>query len=344
MPITPKARKDLPDPEATVFDAAEAAEIETRTTGYTDTIVTELGAAVEASMQPKDADLTAIAALTTAPFGRELLTKANAAAVREALALGTAALQPTGAFDAAGAASAAQAASQPLDADLTAIAALTTTTLGRSLLAALSSAELRTITNAAAATHAAQHQYGGADQVDQPRYDPYDSLPYVVPMGYPAGTTTTLTAKRGYHNRFTVARKREFKFVRFGVAVVGTGAEEKWDGAIWKLNGSKFERLASSGYKAVNMTSLGPKFVEMTSAAVCEPGSVYYVGAQPETVSGTPQIVAVISNNANVGDIAGTGTLGNRIFLIRSEAGAFPSSIEGGFSGTQNPWLIPSEV
>lgn len=39
------------------------------------------------------------------------------------------------AFDALGAAAAAQAASQPLDADLTAIAALATTAFGRALLA-----------------------------------------------------------------------------------------------------------------------------------------------------------------------------------------------------------------
>jgi hypothetical protein len=175
------------------------------------------------------------------------------------------------------------------------------------------------------------------------QYDPFDSLPYIAPMGYSAGTTSTLTAKRGYFSRFTVSRKREFKFVRFGVAIVN-GAEDKFDGAIFKLNGAKFERLASAGYVKVNTTTLGPKAIEMTSVAVCEPGQVYYVGFQPETVTGTPQVVAVISNNANVGDIAGTGTLGNRIFLIRTETAAFPATLEGGFAGSQNPWLVPSEV
>ena len=48
--------------------------------------------------------------------------------------LGTASLSNVGDFDAAGAAAAAQAASQPLDSDLTAIAALTTTAYGRALL------------------------------------------------------------------------------------------------------------------------------------------------------------------------------------------------------------------
>jgi hypothetical protein len=43
--------------------------------------------------QPLDGDLTAIAALTTTSYGRELLTRADAAAVRSALSLGTLATQ-----------------------------------------------------------------------------------------------------------------------------------------------------------------------------------------------------------------------------------------------------------
>ena len=68
-----------------------------------------MAAAVNA-YQPKDADLTAIAALSTTTFGRNLLTHLDAAAALTALG------------------------GQPLDADLTAIAALTTTAYGRGLL------------------------------------------------------------------------------------------------------------------------------------------------------------------------------------------------------------------
>jgi hypothetical protein len=55
-------------------------------------------------------------------------------------------------FEAAGAAAAAQAASQPLDSDLTAIAALTTTSYGRSLLALADAAALMAALSAASDT------------------------------------------------------------------------------------------------------------------------------------------------------------------------------------------------
>lgn len=116
--------------------------------------------------QPLDSDLTAIAALSTTSYGRAFLALADAAAARTALALGTAAVAATGDFDAAGAASTAQgaaiaaaasdattkanaaqaaaiAASQPVDSDLTAIAALTTTSFGRGLLVLADAAALR---------------------------------------------------------------------------------------------------------------------------------------------------------------------------------------------------------
>ncbi len=68
-------------------------------------------------LQPLDADLTAIAALSTQGYGRSLLTLADAAALRSAggLVVGTDV--------------------QAFDADLAAIAALSTTSFGRSLLA-----------------------------------------------------------------------------------------------------------------------------------------------------------------------------------------------------------------
>lgn len=101
-------------------------------------------AAADVGAQPVDSDLTAIAALSTTAFGRSFLDRADAAAGRTLLGLGTAATTAASAYDAAGAAAAAQAASQPLDSDLTAIAALTTTTFGRALLAMADAAATKT--------------------------------------------------------------------------------------------------------------------------------------------------------------------------------------------------------
>lgn len=53
------------------------------------------------AFQPRDADLDAIAVLSTVDFGRQLLTKADAASVRSTLGLGSAALASTGTSGAA---------------------------------------------------------------------------------------------------------------------------------------------------------------------------------------------------------------------------------------------------
>lgn len=153
-------------------------------------IATAVGSllSLASTYQPLDSDLTAIAALTTTSFGRSLLALADAAALRSSagVVIGTdveahdadlttiAGLSPSnddilqrkaGAWTNRTVAQLASdlglaASYQPLDSDLTAIAALVTTSYGRGLLTLASATALAaeipssTITNAQLATEA----------------------------------------------------------------------------------------------------------------------------------------------------------------------------------------------
>lgn len=162
--------------------------------------------------QPVDSDLTAIAALTTTAFGRGFLDLADAAAARTKLALGTAATQNTGAFDAAGAAAAAQAASQPLDADLTAIAALTTTSFGRSLLEAADAAALRGLSLAAPATPTVGTSLGTTGTVNLDLAALNGTFQTIALTGNITFTTSNLAAGRTVSLFISAAALRTFTF------------------------------------------------------------------------------------------------------------------------------------
>ena len=123
--------------------------------------------------QPLDSDLTAIAALTTTAFGRALLELANQSALLSAAGAAAASHAHAGEDITSGTVADARIAStiardsevtsaiaalstvyQPLDSDLTSIAALTTTAFGRGLLELADQAALLAAAGAAAASHA----------------------------------------------------------------------------------------------------------------------------------------------------------------------------------------------
>jgi hypothetical protein len=88
---------------------------------------------------------------TTIPLTDGGTGATTAAGARASLGLGSAATQAATAFDSAGAAAAAQAASQPLDADLTAVAGVSTAAYGRGLLGLASATALKAETDGVAA-------------------------------------------------------------------------------------------------------------------------------------------------------------------------------------------------
>lgn len=168
------ALNDLTD--VTITAAASGDILRHNGTAWVDAVgtthfeVAGAAAAAQAASQPLDSDLTAIAALTTTAYGRAFLTLANQAATMALLSaasdtasgiveLATNAETATG-TDTTRAVTPANVASvlssylttaaavsgyQPLDSDLTAIAALTTTSYGRAFLSLSNLAALQAV-------------------------------------------------------------------------------------------------------------------------------------------------------------------------------------------------------
>jgi hypothetical protein len=199
-------------------------------------------AAAQAASQPLDADLTAIAALTTTAYGRALLTLANQAALQAAAGLGTAAFQNVGAFDASGAAAAAQAASQPLDADLTAIAALSTTTYGRALLTLANQAALT-----AAIANATTGLSGAMSTSDKSKLD--TEMEVIE--------TKTMTAQTVYTSPTWTAnkyRELQFRFTNHSGSATGVitlvGLTAAYSSAFFTTDGSSVLSASSAAWQA----------------------------------------------------------------------------------------------
>jgi hypothetical protein len=232
--------------EATARDAAIAAHAALADPHPTYTTAAELAAFA----QPLDSDLTAIAALSTTAYGRAFLALADAAAGRTALGLGTAALSATGDFDAAGAAAAAQAAaiaaSQPLDADLTAIAALTTTSYGRSVLATANAAALRTLAG-----------------VEVARF----GINIGPPSNLFCNSATTISANSAWYSSFDVSRPVTVTTVWFAITV----ASGNLDFGIYDDSGA---RLGSTGTFAC--PAAGGRSRALTGSVVLVPGVRYW--------------------------------------------------------------------
>jgi hypothetical protein len=177
--------------------------------------------ALSSTYQPLDSDLTAIAALTTTTFGRALLALADAAALRTAggVVIGT----DVQAYDAdlgtiagltpsnddvlqrkAGAwtnRTIAQLVTdlglgsvyQPLDSDLTAIAALTTTSYGRAFLALADASAARTAIGAVIGTDV--QAYDAELAALAGLTSAADSVPYFTGSGTAALATVTAAAR-----------------------------------------------------------------------------------------------------------------------------------------------------
>lgn len=281
-------------------------------------------AAAQAASQPVDSDLTAIAALTTTEYGRSFLALATAAAGRTLLGLGTAATQASGAFDAAGAAAAAQAASQPLDADLTAIAALATTTFGRSLLEAANAAAVRTAieTNSMAQFDALERR----GLLEKEHFG----------LSTPTGVTTfAVVANAMRATRFVPLRDMVVRGLSWVVSVAAS-VDDPCAIAMLDTNGKT--KLAASGSVSGKMNATGRKDVDFTADVNLTAGHVYYPAHQNGTIGGTAAtVMAWAMANAFMSAIIGEGS-GN--FLGEGGTPTFPFATEPAPTSQGTPTLL----
>lgn len=256
-------------------------------------------AAAQAASQPLDADLTAVAALSTQTFGRSLLTQSSAAKVRETLELGTAALQASGAFDAAGAAAAAQAASQPLDSDLTAIAALATTVFGRELLVLASAAKAREAieTNSLLQFEETVWRQGMPEKF----------WPTLWDFRIWKFQASVQVAASVHLCRFKAPRNITARGLSFVTVVASTANDEC---AVVMKDETGKKTIASSGAVASKLNpTVARQDVDFTADVLLEAGKIYYPGFQYNTIGGTAATIltAETQNGNSVAGIFGTG-------------------------------------
>lgn len=135
-------------------------------------------------------------------FGRQITSLADAAALRALAGLGSAALAASTDFDVAGAAAAAQAAaiaaSQPLDADLTALAALATTAFGRSVLEVANAGALRTLAGLGTAALSAVGDFDAAGAAATAQTNAYAADKKYAGINTQAATYTLALGDAGF--------------------------------------------------------------------------------------------------------------------------------------------------
>jgi hypothetical protein len=283
--------------------AAQAATSDFATAAQGALAATAVQPAALAGYQPVDSDLTAIAALSTTSYGRALLTLADAAAGRTALELGTAATTAASAYATAAQGALADTAVQPaalggyqpLDSDLTAIAALATTTFGRSLLTQADAAAARSAIGAAAV--------GGGSLV-------YAVNNWITPQVGNPSNGGTATASRLYLTAFEV--KRACTISDLGVQVITGVASSSLQLGVYAANSTTGLPTGLPLGTTGNITSASAQAVSgsVSTQFTLQPGVVYWIGINQDAAItirsiGTGSFAGSIIGSATLSDVLG---------------------------------------
>jgi hypothetical protein len=316
-----------------------------------------------AAFQPVDSDLTAIAALSTTTYGRALLTLANQAALMGLLSsasdtaqgiveLATNAETATGtditrAVTPASLASvltsylttaAATAGYQPLDSDLTAIAALTTTSYGRTLLTLSNLAALQAVlgTGTPSATTYLRGDGTWATPSGGTTLAPmylYVSTRYTNITPWPSKTTLSIGDGTCYFIPFWVTRSMTIDRVNVEVTTALASSTIRL-GIYSSSNDAPGSLLADFG--TADSSSTGQK--ELTVSQAVSAG-LYYFAVVRQGGSGTLAVRAVGASNGSFTSLPATSTTFMHDF---GNIHLFQTGISGALPGSVSPFNVPT--
>lgn len=206
-------------------------------------------------------------------------------------------------FDAAGAATAAQAASQPLDSDLTAIAALSTTSFGRAVL---------TLADAAAGRSAFGAEVAGAAAAAQAASQPLDAdLTAIAALSTTPYGRSLLTLANVGALATSLAADPAFSG-RYAPLSVQADTEAIWIGPSEFI--TSFGSPSFPGSQLVPVITLDPTSIEIIEASFRTPAS---------------WVTATVSLWYYTGSASGDIVINPRVYMAGSGESAAPSATSG---------------
>jgi hypothetical protein len=312
-------------------------------------------AAAASTYQPLDADLTNLAALATTVFGRSLLTGADASATRTLLGLGTLATQSGTLSDYLTTATAASTY-QPLDADLTNLAALATTVFGRSLLTGADASATRTTLGLAIGTNVLAPNGSGAALTGITNTQISGLGTLSTQSATITDYLTTATAASSYQPLdadltsiaalTTTTHGRSLLTGADAAATrttLGLGTLATQSGTLPIANGGTGETTASTARIALlpSMTGNGGKFLRVNAGATDYEVATISGGGDALTSGTLAQFAATTSAQLRgvLSDESGTGE-----FLTTNGSGASLTSLPAAAAGTLTGATLASNV
>lgn len=272
--------------------------------------------AAETNLQPKDSDLTAIAALATTAAGRSLLAAVDAAAIRSI------------------------AGSEAQDSDLDAIAALTTTSFGRSLLAAADASGERTLLGLGAVSLLSSVGPADVSTAFRNAFGRGQRQAGTMAPGFGGSfSAVAIGANLAYAGRFVPSRDMTITQLSFALGTAA-GANDNCDVGLYD---SALNLLGSAGSTAgkLNAGANSAKTLALTAPVNLTAGEIYYAAFAVGALGGSAATVGFLSLGVG-GVLFGSGA-GVIETLFKAASFPLPASLAGFSVGGSSPVIAVRE-